>query len=102
MERFEAARVDSEQEKISVFNRLVIEEGSIDLERSELRIPSATWTYLINDNPFENEIGVQLMGNMGLSIGGGIHGPLLALYMLWKKWIKPESTTKRRTGVSRR
>ncbi|KAA3662026.1 MAG: accessory Sec system translocase SecA2, partial [Calditrichaeota bacterium] len=76
-----------ETEMLKIFNALQVKAGGIDLERAGVKTPSATWTYLINDNPFENMFGVALIGNAGisLSIGAVMWTPLLAIYLLWKK-----------------
>ncbi len=67
------------------FNKLKIKDNEIDLSDTGLKAPSSTWTYLINDNPFENMLGIQLIGNMNLSIGAGVYGFLFVIYALLKK-----------------
>ena len=49
--------------------------------------PSSTWTYLINDDPFENIVGNMLSGNqnIGMSIGLLMTWPLLLIMPLIKK-----------------
>jgi preprotein translocase subunit SecA len=72
---------------IKEFNRLQINSKDFDIERQGFKAPSATWTYLVSDNPFENQFGFQLMGNVGLSAGAAfIFGPLLGLYPLLRKF----------------
>jgi preprotein translocase subunit SecA len=36
--------------------------GRIDMERLGIKGPSSTWTYLVNDDPFRNQIGMMLTG----------------------------------------
>jgi preprotein translocase subunit SecA len=58
-----------------------IDENGLDLEQEGLRGPSSTWTYLINDDPFRDQLGVQLVGNTGLAAGVALYaGPLLVLW----------------------
>ncbi|MCH7676756.1 hypothetical protein IH879_17695 [candidate division KSB1 bacterium] len=57
----------------------------IDLDDAKLKAPSSTWTYLINDNTFEDMLGVQLIGNAGLQVGAGIWWPLMLFYSLVRK-----------------
>jgi len=83
---FENYQKISKEEMIRSFNKIRVKEKKIDLTKTGLKTPSATWTYLINDNPFENNLGAKLMGNMGLSIAAGIWGPLVGIYILIKKW----------------
>jgi preprotein translocase subunit SecA len=60
-----------------------ITEDGLDLEREGLRGPSSTWTYLISDDPFRDQLGVQLVGNTGLAAGVALYaGPLLVLWGL--------------------
>ncbi|MEJ2617750.1 MAG: hypothetical protein P8Z35_22535, partial [Ignavibacteriaceae bacterium] len=59
---------------IQSFNKLKVKDYNIDLNDSGLKAPSSTWTYLINDTPFENTLGIELIGNIGMSIGAGIYG----------------------------
>jgi len=72
-------------EKINLFNQLVPENGIADWHRMGIKAPSSTWTYLMNDIPFEDMFGVKLIGDIGLAVGAGINGPLVALYPILKK-----------------
>lgn len=74
-----------DEQLIESFNSLPVSDCLPDLEKLGIRTPSATWTYLINDNPFEHSLGLQLIGNTGLQMGAGILGPLLALQYFLKK-----------------
>ncbi|MBN2093173.1 accessory Sec system translocase SecA2 [candidate division KSB1 bacterium] len=77
-----------DNELIQIFTQLQIENEEFDLEQQGIKAPSATWTYIINDNPFENQLGLQLMGNIGLSVGAAfMFGPLLGLFP-WLKKLK--------------
>ncbi len=49
---FEALQERIEQEVIHDFARLEVTPAGVDWERAGLRGPSATWTYLVGDNPF--------------------------------------------------
>jgi preprotein translocase subunit SecA len=56
-------------EVVATFRTLSAEDGRIDLSRTGLRGPAATWTYLVNDNPFST-LGLSLIapGNFGVSL----------------------------------
>ncbi len=54
-------------EVVDTFRTLRAEHGTIDLERAGLRGPSATWTYLVNDNPFAS-FWVSLIGPGGFGM----------------------------------
>ena len=49
---FEALERRIEDEAVGDFERLVITEKGVDWDDPRLRGPSATWTYLVGDNPF--------------------------------------------------
>jgi preprotein translocase subunit SecA len=52
---------------------------------SGIKAPSATWTYLINYNPNDPMLEIQLKGNIGLSAWAGLLWPLTALYFLFRR-----------------
>lgn len=75
-----------DDELIQTFNAIQTDSAEIDLEKQGIKAPSATWTYLINDNPFENLLGLQLIGNIGISVGAALlMTPLIALFTLLQK-----------------
>ena len=90
IELFEKMQNNMNFKMMESFKQLKINsDGSIDYSDAGIKAPSATWTYLINDNPFEGMFGIQLIGNISLSIGAGIFGFLLIFYKLWGK-LKPK------------
>ena len=75
----------SDAKIINTFKKISVKNGHVNLDQLGIRAPSATWTYLINDNPFEKNLGMQLIGNAGMQVSAGILGPLLALELLFRK-----------------
>jgi preprotein translocase subunit SecA len=63
---------------IRTFDNIPIAENDFDRELEKLKSPSATWTYIINDNPMGFVLGV-VGGDIGLSAAMGIATPLIAL-----------------------
>ncbi len=63
---------------IQTFNNITIAEKDIDIELEKLKSPSATWTYIINDNPMGFVLGV-VGEDIGLSAAMGIASPMIAL-----------------------
>lgn len=53
----------------------------------DLKKPSSTWTYVVNDNPFQNQIGIFLSGNMGYQVDF-FTVPLLLLVNSFKKLLR--------------
>jgi preprotein translocase subunit SecA len=70
------------------FTQLSVSDGKMNISTVSAKIPSSTWTYLINDNPFENMIELQFIGNVGVSAGALLTWPLLLLYPLVRRWRK--------------
>ncbi len=67
------------------FNMIHIDNNGVDLKKLGIKAPSATWTYLINDNPFEYNIGMQFIGDPGKQIGAAMMTPFLAWHLLFRK-----------------
>ncbi len=70
---------------LNTIKKINIKNGHVNLDELGIRTPSATWTYLVNDNPFEKNFGMQLLGDTGMQVAAGIFGPLLALEFLFMK-----------------
>ena len=62
---------------IQTFNHIPIVEKDIDVELEKLKSPSATWTYIINDNPMGLMLGV--VGDIGLAASMGVAVPIIKL-----------------------
>ena len=74
-----------------------------DAERG-LKPPSATWTYLVDDDPFESQmatLGAQL-GNPGLGLGVAIFWPLMLVTRAIAKWRQRRRQPLRASGDDRR
>ena len=67
--------------------QVTITENGIDLEREGLRGPSSTWTYLVNDDPFRQQLGIQLAGSTGFAAAAALYaGPILILWGLYNRY----------------
>ena len=62
---------------IQKFNNIPNAEKDIDIELEKLKSPSATWTYMTNDNPMGFVLG--MIGDIGLSVATGITAPIIKL-----------------------
>jgi preprotein translocase subunit SecA len=74
-----------------------VEAGRIDIGGIDVKGPSATWTYLVNDDPFREQVMLSLLGAgaRGVAIYAAVVMP--ALFLLWtlvEWWARP----KRRDG----
>ncbi|MEJ2052736.1 MAG: accessory Sec system translocase SecA2 [Calditrichaceae bacterium] len=70
---------------IKSFKKIKVTGDKINLDALGIKSPAATWTYLVNDNPFENNMGFQLIGNAGMQVTAGVMGPLMALELFFRK-----------------
>ena len=70
------------QDKVlATFLSIQITPDGVDLDREDLKGPSSTWTYLINDNQFGSWANMIMGRNIGFAAAAaGIYGPL---YVLW-------------------
>ncbi len=63
----------------------------VDISRTGIRRPSATWTYLVNDDPFKSRIGALLTGPGGVTLAiysAAVVAPLLILWGLVERLFK--------------
>ncbi|MFH0921864.1 MAG: accessory Sec system translocase SecA2 [Fibrobacterota bacterium] len=82
--------VESEADAMEMFLRISPDRGRADLDSLGVKAPSSTWTYLVNDNPFEDLLSLKLIGDSGFSVGAGLWWPLLVVFSFLKKrnWKK--------------
>ncbi len=78
-------------EEASVARFLATDPSTVDMNADDLKGPSATWTYLINDDPFADDLTKALAGNVGFGIGAAMAWPLLMLWALARKWRRGSS-----------
>jgi preprotein translocase subunit SecA len=87
---------------LEALDRVRVRAGRIDLEALGIRGPSSTWTYLVNDDPFRNQIGVMLTGPGRKTIAiysAVLLGPLLVLWGLVDRFLRKRPG--RRSGAFR-
>lgn len=63
---FEILKKNIESSIYEAFNNIKISENGIDIGIKDIKGPSATWTYLINDNPFEDDLGLMLASSRNI------------------------------------
>jgi preprotein translocase subunit SecA len=76
-------RIDSEI--VKTFETVSVAGKGIDLEREGIKGPSSTWTYLINENQFEES----LKGNIGFHAGAAaLYGPLYIAMLILRRFYR--------------
>jgi preprotein translocase subunit SecA len=68
---------------LDVLTEVRVSGGRIDLEGLGIRGPSSTWTYLVNDDPFRNQIGMMLTGHGRTTIAIYAAVLMMPLLLLW-------------------
>jgi hypothetical protein len=48
-----------------------------------MKRPASTWTYLVNDDPFRNQIGLTLLGPGGVTMAIYSAFVLMPLMLIW-------------------
>ena len=67
----------------AALSKVRIVDGRVDLTSTGITAPSATWTYLVNDDPFKSRIGAMLTGPGRATLGIYSAAMLMPLLMLW-------------------
>ena len=78
VEGFGSLMGDVRRETAERFRRLRVVDGVIDLASAGLSGSSATWTYLVNDNPFST-LGLSMLSSRNVGTAGAM-GMLAVLY----------------------
>jgi preprotein translocase subunit SecA len=68
---------------LAALERVRAAGGRIDLASAGVNAPSATWTYLVSDDPFKSRIGALLTGPGGTTIAMYSAAVLTPLLILW-------------------
>ena len=99
IEAFDGMMHRAEDETVERFGRLRAGSEGIDFSGAGLSGSSATWTYLVNDNPFST-LGQSLLASRTLTTAVGIlaviHWPVTLVtvaVVFFRRWRKRRSTT---------
>jgi preprotein translocase subunit SecA len=90
-EAFEAMQDDVADSVRASLARVQPGANGIDLSHLALKGPASTWTYLVNDDPFRNQLGAMLMGpgKTTFALGGAMFAaPLLILLGLVDRYLR--------------
>jgi preprotein translocase subunit SecA len=74
-------RIDEAVE--TALKRVHVRDDQIDLADLGIKAPAATWTYLINDDPFRDRIGALLTGPGGATVAIYAAVMMMPLLVLW-------------------
>ena len=68
---------------LETLERMCADGGGVNLERLGIKGPSSTWTYLVNDDPFRDQIGMLLTGPGRTSVAIYAAAVMMPLLLLW-------------------
>jgi preprotein translocase subunit SecA len=91
MEAFEAMQDDVADSVRASLAQIQPGAAGLDLSHLALKGPASTWTYLVNDDPFRNQLGAMLMGpgKTTFAMGGAMFAaPLLILLGLVDRYLR--------------
>jgi preprotein translocase subunit SecA len=79
------ARLDDEvdEEVLAAIEQVRPDGTSLDLSAAGPKAPSSTWTYLVNDDPFERRFGTMLTGPGGVTVAMYSAAVLAPLLIAW-------------------
>ena len=92
IEAYDTRRRKLDAEIVETFERVDIGPDGVDLDKEGLQAPSATWTYLISDDPFRDQIFARLGGTV-MGIGIVFNFPLVVAWWLYMKWRKKKASS---------
>jgi preprotein translocase subunit SecA len=77
---------------VEAFNRVNVTRQGIDMEREGLTGPTSTWTYLVNDTPFDNPLHSVLVGSTAFGAFAGMallqHLPIILIGWLIRRFSR--------------
>jgi preprotein translocase subunit SecA len=68
---------------VETLNGIEVKDGRVELAPDLLKGPSSTWTYLVNDDPFRNQIGMMLTGPGRVTLAINAAALTMPLLVLW-------------------
>ena len=86
IEAFAALLRRIEDEIRETLERIRRGPATVDLEDLGLRAPSSTWTYIISDDPFRNQLFATI-GGTAMGIGIVVNFPIVVAWALYRKWV---------------
>jgi preprotein translocase subunit SecA len=83
IEAFATFDDDVDRAVLDSLDCIQVRDGVVDLSPLGLHRPSSTWTYLVNDDPFRNQIGRLLTGVGGATVAIYSAAVLMPLLIAW-------------------
>jgi preprotein translocase subunit SecA len=68
---------------LAALDQVTVSGRDVDLKALDLKGPSSTWTYVVNDDPFRNQIGRMLTGPGRTTVAIAAAALTMPLLVLW-------------------
>ena len=81
--RFQTIHQEIDAAILDALDRITFRDGRLVLPADAVKGPSSTWTYLVNDDPFRNQIGMMLTGPGKATFGIGAALMAMPLMIAW-------------------
>jgi preprotein translocase subunit SecA len=89
VEAFREMRRRTDEDVVNTLRVATLTADGIDLEAEGLRGPSSTWTYLVNDDPFRDQLGIQLGASHAVAAVAALYtGPLIVLWGIYNRYFR--------------
>ena len=87
-------RFQERRRELTAELRVLVADPAAYAKGRRVQRPASTWTYLLNDNPFGNQLSVLLLdgGNTGLQVDF-VSGLALGFFALFRKWFGRKDET---------
>jgi Preprotein translocase subunit SecA (ATPase, RNA helicase) len=90
---FKEFQISIESRIMDAFKNIKVTDDGIDVGIKDLKGPSATWTYLVNDNPFEDDLGLMLASTRNIGFAAFAASvpwisPVMLISLIYQRFIK--------------
>jgi preprotein translocase subunit SecA len=93
IEAWDERRRELDEAIVETFERVNVGPGGIDLEDEGLQAPTSTWTYVVSDDPFRNQL-YAAVGGTAMGLGIVLNFPLVLAWWLYARRLRMQSNTK--------
>lgn len=76
---------------VETFNTIRLSKDGVDFEKEGLKRPTSTWTYMVSDDYFINNLGTKMIngGNQGFaSMAAAFSGPMVLGGLIYERFFK--------------
>ena len=87
IDAYDERRHELDKSIAETFERVGVGPDGIDLTREGLQSPASTWTYVVSDDPFRNQLYAGL-GGTAMGLGIVLNFPIVLTWWLYARWVR--------------